>query len=72
MNAVQIVVIQAWLQATDRPRRRGRDNGDVPGWVMITILSAVLVVGLIAIAGPKLNGLFNSATDNVTNAKPNP
>lgn len=70
MNTVQLVIMKAWLQALERPRRRGRDTGDVPGWVMITILSAVLVVGLIAIAGPKLNSLFNNATDGVAQKSP--
>ena len=43
-----------------------RERGDVPGWVMITLMSAVLVAALLAIAGPALEGLFNSAIDQVT------
>lgn len=70
MNSPQLVLIKAWLLVIERPRRRGRENGDVPGWVMITILSAVLVVGLIAIAGPKLNSLFTNATDGVAQKSP--
>ncbi|MDQ6739901.1 MAG: hypothetical protein M3021_05930 [Actinomycetota bacterium] len=41
------------------------DRGDVPGWVMITLMSAVLVAGLLAIAGPALEGLFNQAISQV-------
>jgi hypothetical protein len=47
---------------------RGRDHnerGDVPGWVMITLMSAVLVAALLALAGPALEGLFNQAMDKV-------
>lgn len=40
-------------------------RGDVPGWVMITLMSAVLVAALLAIAGPALEGLFNQAMDKV-------
>ena len=42
------------------------DRGDVPGWVLITLMTAGLVAGLWAIAGPKLNELFTSAIDGVT------
>ena len=42
-----------------------RERGDVPGWVMITLMSAVLVAALLAIAAPALEGLFNQAMDKV-------
>ena len=36
-------------------RRRIRDErGDVPGWVLITVMTAGLVAGLWAIAGSQL------------------
>ncbi len=47
---------------------RGNDRherGDVPGWVMITLMSAVLVAALLALAGPALEALFNQAMDKV-------
>lgn len=43
------------------------ERGDVPGWVMITLMSAVLVAALLALAGPALEGLFNQAMDKVGN-----
>ncbi|WP_245346945.1 hypothetical protein [Arthrobacter stackebrandtii] len=42
-----------------------RTRGDVPGWVLITLMSAILVAGLLAIAGPALERLFNQAMDQV-------
>ncbi|GAA2551881.1 hypothetical protein HD598_000471 [Neomicrococcus aestuarii] len=42
-----------------------QERGDVPGWVMLAIMSALLVAGLLAIAGPRLIELFNQAIDNV-------
>ncbi|MET3808965.1 hypothetical protein [Arthrobacter sp. UYEF3] len=42
-----------------------RQRGDVPGWVMITLMSAVLVAALLALAGPALEGLFNQAMQKV-------
>ncbi len=41
------------------------ERGDVPGWVMITLMSAFLVAGLLALAGPALEGLFNQAMSKV-------
>lgn len=57
--------------STGRQPERGsdhgdhRERGDVPGWVMITLMSAVLVAALLALAGPALEGLFNQAMDKV-------
>jgi len=48
--------------ASDHPER-----GDVPGWVMITLMSAVLVAALLALAGPALESMFNQAMDRVGN-----
>ena len=45
---------------TDDPER-----GDVPGWVMITLMSAVLVAALLALAGPALEAMFNQAMSTV-------
>jgi hypothetical protein len=45
--------------------RDHHERGDVPGWVMITLMSAVLVAALLALAGPALEGLFNQAMDKV-------
>ncbi|MCT9870175.1 hypothetical protein [Paenarthrobacter aurescens] len=47
------------------PPREDRERGDVPGWVMITLMSAVLVAGLLAIATPALQDLFNQAMSKV-------
>ncbi|GAT86067.1 hypothetical protein CVCC1112_727 [Paenarthrobacter nicotinovorans] len=37
----------------------------MPGWVMITLMSAVLVAGLLALATPALNDLFTQAMSKV-------
>jgi hypothetical protein len=43
-----------------------RDRGDVPGWVMITVMTAGIVVLLTAVAGPQLQEMFQNALDSVT------
>jgi len=51
--------------ADARARSGGRDRGDVPGWVLVTLMTAGLVVGLWAIAGPRFEALFTQAMDTV-------
>ena len=41
------------------------ERGDVPGWVLITIMTAGLVTALWAIAGPQLGQLFSDAISDV-------
>jgi hypothetical protein len=42
------------------------DRGDVPGWVLITLMTAGLVVVIWAMAGPALAGLFEQAISRVS------
>ncbi len=51
--------------ASERSRLAG-DRGDVPGWVLITLMTAGLVVILWAAAGSRLESLFDQAMDSVT------
>jgi len=41
------------------------DRGDVPGWVLITLMTAGLVVVLWGLAAPALTGIFNQAVTKV-------
>ena len=41
------------------------DTGDVPGWVLVTLMTAGLVVLLWAVAGPALKTIFNNAVSKV-------
>lgn len=54
---------RAWLSAGWRQER-----GDVPGWVLVTLMTAGLVVSLWAVAGPALTQVFNDAIAKVTGA----
>jgi hypothetical protein len=48
-------------------RRLGaRERGDVPGWVLITIMTAGLVTVLWALAGDQLQSMFTEAMSSVT------
>ncbi|MFI2752991.1 hypothetical protein ACGIF2_06115 [Cellulomonas sp. P22] len=43
-----------------------RERGDVPGWVLVTLMTAGLVVALWAVAGPGLAGIFETAINSVS------
>lgn len=42
------------------------ERGDVPGWVLVTMMTAGLVVLLWGVAGPALTGLFDQAIASVS------
>ncbi|KQP71937.1 MULTISPECIES: hypothetical protein [unclassified Microbacterium] len=59
------------LRLTARLRTTARDladdeRGDVPGWVLITLMTAGLVVVIWAMAGPALADLFEQAISRVS------
>lgn len=58
---------RALTRTLDRTRDRLRDDrGDVPGWVLITLMTAGLVLVIWAVAGPALSGVFDQAISSVT------
>jgi|GEM_PF-542892 len=49
-----------------RPGPSDPERGDVPGWVLVTLMTAGLVVALWALAGPLLEDAFTQAIESVT------
>ena len=46
-------------------KRLASDRGDVPGWVLITLMTAGLVVMMWGLAGPALQSVFSAAMNKV-------
>ena len=65
MNAASLLIIRIGL-ALVAPRRRD-ERGDVPGWVLVTVMTAGLVGALWKLAGPQLNSMLTAALDSVHN-----
>lgn len=42
------------------------ERGDVPGWVLVTLMTAGLVMAIWAVANPALVSLFERAMNAVT------
>jgi hypothetical protein len=62
--------LSAWfITAVDRLRGEDRERGDVPGWVMVTVMSAILVVALLAVFEPQIKQAVGNALDSVTGSK---
>jgi hypothetical protein len=63
--------ISMWLwclvlaSAAPHPRRRD-ERGDVPGWVLVTIMTAGLVTMLWRFAGPQLQQMLSNALAQVS------
>lgn len=45
--------------------RSNPERGDVPGWVLITIMTAALVAALLVVAEPLLTSMFAEAVNSV-------
>ncbi len=47
--------------------RLASDRGDVPGWVLVTVMTAGLVTGLWMVADDQLTSLLSKAINSVSN-----
>jgi len=52
-----MMLMFAWL----RQRVSYDDRGDVPGWVLVTLMTAGIVMALWIVAEPKLSSLLSTA-----------
>ncbi len=59
------VVLQAVGRFTSSPGRRRDDRGDVPGWVLVTVMTVTIVTAIWGIAKPQLVGMLRNALNSV-------
>lgn len=68
-----LVLLTAWLHLTLQltlhralaaPRRRD-ERGDVPGWVLVTVMSAAVVAALLPVVRNELTSMLKSALSSV-------
>ena len=65
MNPLTSAALRLFLVIT-APRPRD-ERGDVPGWVLVTVMTAGLVGALWKLAGPQLDSMLTAALDSVHN-----
>ena len=61
--AVLVALQNALLERT---RGEDRERGDVPGWVLITLMTAGIVTVLWRFAGPRLLEILTTALNSVS------
>jgi hypothetical protein len=64
--ATNVAVVAVVVLGTPKRREAGGERGDVPGWVLITLMTAGLVTILWALAADQLTALFTAAMSSVT------
>ena len=70
-TALRVAVALGWqarraAQAVVRRSAARGDRGDVPGWVLVTLMTAGLVTALWVLARDRLTGVFDWAISSVT------
>ena len=65
MEHISMTLARLWLALT-APRARD-ERGDVPGWVMITVMTAGLVTLIYGLARTQLSALLSDALSGITN-----
>ncbi len=47
----------------------GKSRGDVPGWVLVVLMTTALVTGIWSIAAPKLTAILRNSLDAMSGIK---
>jgi hypothetical protein len=58
-----------WTALAARFAREDRERGDVPGWVMVTVMTAILVVAILGIFEPQIKNALAGIIDSVSGNK---
>jgi hypothetical protein len=64
MNHLTTVLVRAHRLLT---RARHDERGDVPGWVLVTVMTAGLVMAIWGLADDQLRQMLRDALDSVKN-----
>ena len=64
---MSMLLTRLFLLLVMKPRPARKERGDVPGWVLITVMTAGLVVAIWQIAGAQLAIMLQRALDSVAN-----
>ena len=63
MNMLESALTRFWVELT-QPRVRD-ERGDVPGWVLVTVMTAGLVMVIWGVAEGQLRSMLSSALGSV-------
>lgn len=66
---IPLSLLAAWVQVTwARLHQDDPERGDEPGWVMVTVMTAGLVVVIFTLFKGRITTAISDALDSVTNS----
>lgn len=65
LHLLALTLAGALPLSLDRPGRSRDERGDVPGWVLVTVMTAGLVAALTTVAQDELAALLRRALNQV-------
>jgi len=60
---MQIIRVNLLLKSKATAFIKGDSRGDVPGWVLVVLMTTALVTGIWSIAAPKLTTILRNSLD---------
>lgn len=67
---VQVIAIRSGMEIKDRLSTLIKDErGDVPGWVLVVLMTTGLVTAIWAIAKPNLTSILNNSLNSMNNVR---
>ena len=67
MTHLLAVLLRTRLSLAQRWRAEWDERGDVPGWVLVTVMTAGLVMAIWGVADDQLKQMLEDALDSVKN-----
>ena len=67
---VEVIAIRSGIEIRDRVQTLVKDErGDVPGWVLVVLMTTGLVTAIWAIAKPNLTSILNNSLNSMNNVR---
>ena len=61
--SIQIIKLNLFLKSKATAFIKTESRGDVPGWVLVVLMTTALVTGIWSIAAPKLTTILRNSLD---------
>jgi hypothetical protein len=60
---LSLIKLNIYLKSKLNQSLQGKSRGDVPGWVLVVLMTTALVTGIWSIAAPKLTTILRNSLD---------
>ncbi len=62
---MQVIRVNLFLRSKFPTLIKGESRADVPGWVLVVLMTTALVTGIWSIAAPKLTTILRNSLDSM-------